>query len=85
MTTTKDHPAIVAEASRQKRLVEIAAPINPQDHARKHRVSLMGASGIAEETYLAPTLDCALAVAELLLRGEEVPKNYFANLTDASH
>jgi hypothetical protein len=65
------------EAGKQKRLVEIAAPIEPRKNYRDHRITLLRSGGAGDETYLAPTLACALAVAECLLKGEEVPKRYF--------
>lgn len=76
-----DAGAAVWEAGQAKRLVEIASPVEPTEGARHHRISLMREDGREDESYLAPSLGCALAVAELLLRGEEVPKNYFTSLT----
>ena len=68
---------IITEAGQRKRLVEIAAPVEPREGDRGHRITLCRAGGGGDETYLAPTLSCALAVAERLLKGEEVPKRYF--------
>lgn len=65
------------EAGQDKVVVEIAAPVEPRDGECSHRVTVRRADGSPDETYLAPDLDCALAVAGLLLTGLPVPRDYF--------
>lgn len=67
---------LVIDGGQAKRLVEIAAPVDPQGLARDCRVCLMRQDGTPDETYLTVTHESALTVAGLLLRGVEVPKNY---------
>ena len=59
------------------RVVEIAVPEgDPRPQERGHITSLMDRSGTRMESYFSPTLECALAVAALLLNGEPVPHDY---------